>query len=168
MSIAQQLKTYEAALDTFAQKQGGKCLVAKDKNHLWDMLFNAPAGLRVLVWFQREVPRGEFGTQARTGKVDRHFQVVITRGAGFKIKPGDSLTEGAGGGRPMFDLVEDVRDLVRTLIVPGSQAEDRIPDNVGIELLDVGGTDLRVDAYEINWTAGANIGIASPNPPEEV
>lgn len=155
MRIADQLKDITAALNDWAETEGGSAAVARDKVHLWDLLTLKPGAPRAVVLFWSEKLRGDFGNMALLGRVDRTFLVIVSRGRGFKLNPGDSLTEGAGGGKAMFDLVEGARDVIRALQLDPNTTE-RPVDFKGIDPFDAG-EELRVDAYQIEFSIGTQL-----------
>lgn len=114
MTIAEQTRLLLAALEPWAAANAGSVKVAGDKPHLFQLLGASPGAPRAAVYFAWERPRSrKFNDLA--GRVDRAFWVCVSRGRGFNAELGKSLTRGVAGGKPMFILVEEARELARAL-----------------------------------------------------
>jgi hypothetical protein len=156
MTIAEQMNAVLAVLEPWAAENKGHARAAGDVVSVLDMLRAKPGGVLCAVVWEAEDPRGEWGSEL--GKVDRKFKVVVSRGRGLRLDTGESLTEGSAGGRPMYDLVEEVRELVRGVRLPEDQVEDpddRKPEYLGTGTYEVGGFVL--DAYEVRIGFGTQI-----------
>lgn len=164
MTIAAQLLAVRAALTAWARSLGGTVEIAGDPFHLLGLLQNKPGGLRVAILFQGETKRGEY---EEAGLVDRNFSLVLSRGRGLAIEPADSLvaTTPNAGGTPLFDLVEQARDLIRglqfenTLVIPlASLTTEVTPNYLGSETFAVEGRPI--DAYQLNFQIGTQLPAA--------
>jgi len=113
MRIRDQLNQLQETLHPYARMESaGAAEVATDPVHLFALLGEKPGGLRIGILFSTEDKRGDY---EEAGFVERRYLIVISRAKGFTLVPADSLVKGAAGARPMFDLVEEVRDLVRAI-----------------------------------------------------
>jgi hypothetical protein len=151
VTIAEQAKLLKATLDSWAQTLGASVGVAKDPVDLVNILRTRPGAPTVAILFTDEEPRTDFD---ELGRVDRTFKLVLSRGQGFSLDTGAALTDGTAGGQPMFDLVEQARELIRAARFP--EAEPR-PYYKGASQFEVQGFIL--DAYELRFALGTQIPI---------
>lgn len=158
MKIAEQLKAFQTVLGKWAGKLGGSCRIAGDRSQLVGILSQAPGAPRVVLVFINEVPRGEMDA-AEESRVDRELWAILSRGRGFKADSGDSLTEGSGGGKPMFDLAEEARDLIRTTMLDPERNE-RLIYYKGIYQFEMA-EELKTDAVYISFGIGTDIGMVT-------
>ncbi len=152
MTIKEQLKVVVASLHDALRSVKGRSYPAGDVIHLLDELRIKPGAPSAGVMFWTEDPQSEI---AELGKVARGFKAVVSRGKGFKVISGESLTEGAEGGPPMFDLVELVRSTILGLRMADEQGELQIPVYQGTGPFEVSG--LILDAYEVKFALYAQI-----------
>lgn len=152
MTIDGQTKLLLKALEPWAASNAGSVKVANDKPHLFQLLGAGPGAPRAAVYFAEERPRSrKFNDMA--GRVDRKFWVCISRGRGFNAEPGKSLTEGVAGGKPMFVLVEEARELVRGVRL--DDIDETRPYYKGAYPIEF--PDATVDAYYIEVVLAADI-----------
>lgn len=156
MTIAAQLNQVATALDAWAKEHGGTAEVAADPFHLFALLGNKPGGVRAVVLFAGEAKRGEYEEQ---GAVDRSFGVIISRGRGFTLDPSASLVKGAGGGEPLYDLIEEARQLIRRISFDAETTEVT-PNYLGCDLFPAS-EGKPVDAYQLNFSIGTQLPVAS-------
>ena len=157
MTIKDQLTAVQSALETWAENEGGRAYIASDRVHLYDLIGLSQGKPTVVALFMGETIRGEFEVAAALGRVDRQFLAVISRGRGMKANPADSLVQDGGGGKPMFELVESVRDIIRTLELDPDTTERPI-DYKGIAPVDFG-ENTRTDAYQIEFSIGTALPV---------
>jgi hypothetical protein len=154
MTIDGQTKLLLKALEPWTADNGGSVKVANDKPHLFQILGAAPGAPRAAVYFVEERPRSRnFGDVA--GKVDRKFWICVSRGRGFGAELGKSLTEGVAGGKPMFVLCEEARELARGVRLEDQTADDNRPVYKGVFPIEF--KEAAVDAYSIELTLAADI-----------
>jgi hypothetical protein len=151
MTIGEQLELTRDTLLPWAQEIKGRVEIAADPVHLLGLLGTSPGAPRIVVLFDAEEKRGEY---EETGRVDRKFLVVVSRGRGFKLDPADALLEGVAGGKPLYDLVEEAREMVRQIQFEAATTEVR-PDYKGTRRLQLEG--MVVDAYQIEFTIGVQL-----------
>jgi hypothetical protein len=149
MTLADILTTVRDELAAWARLHRGSAEVAGDVDHMYGILSNKPGGLRAVVLFSEETKRGE---HEEAGVVDIEFLVVISRGRGFTLPASDSLVSGSGGGRPLFDLVQEARDVVRGINFVEEETEFTA-DYKGTTLFQYP-TEVPVDAYQLRFTLG--------------
>ena len=108
-------------VDTFngwaQQQMGGTAIAVPDLEAAWSTIKSGPGRPQVLVLLDGEEPRVNFAGGEVTGMVERGFSVIIQRGRGLSAERGASLTDGSGGGRPLYDLVDELVELVRSTMV---------------------------------------------------
>lgn len=107
-----------------AQASHGSCVVARDPDHVVEMLELAPAGWRVILHW----PGYASHPQARTGMAMTRVTAIIQRAEGLSA-PGGEL-EDRGALPAMTRLIEDVSQWVRALRFP----TDRNTDAAGFSL----------------------------------
>jgi hypothetical protein len=151
MTIAEQMQRFHAALAPWAQERGGTAAKAFDQVHALELLQLKPGGLLVAVMFESEDPRGE---NDELGRVDRNFKVIVSRGRGFRLDTGESLVEQTSGGPPMFDLVEEAREVARRIRFNEDTTEVN-PEYKGSGPFTVEGFVL--DAFEVRFSIGTQI-----------
>lgn len=143
-----------AALEPWAAKNRGRVFPASDVVDCIDQLRSKPGTATAAVLWVKETPRTP--ELSILGRVDRLFKIVISRGRGFKIVSGESLTGGVAGGRALFDLVEEARELLAALRMEDME-EDEQPVYEGAGPFEVDG--IVWDAVEIRLTLAAQTGM---------
>lgn len=170
MTVAQQTKAIVLALRDWCRANSGSVFVATDLLHLLDQLRSKPGAPRLGILFFEQQPRDP--DRSENGRLDNTFKIVISRGRSLKLEPGQSLTEGSAGGKPMFDLVEEAREIILALRLddrdpetpdtPGSiNGEDTIPVYKGASLFEVQG--MLLDAMELRVSLAAQGTVQPPS-----
>lgn len=160
--IADELEFIKSQLANWAQQDGGTAFIASDPSHMWKMAYAAADKPRVIICYMGEDVRGGFQTGAFTHRVDRKYNVVVTRGRGFNAERGDSLTQERGNARPLFNLFEEARDIIRSIV--GLSQELPI-DYLGAHNFSAG--EIIMDAYVIDFSIAVdlpNLGDQPDNP----
>lgn len=160
-SIADQTKFIRDTLQAWLVLDG-KAFVAADAVHAWNLVFQKSTGLRVIVLYNGENARNNFEGGSITGRVDRKFLVIVTRGRGFAAERGDTLTETVGNAEPLYNLVEQARDVCRSLVFDWNFCENPI-DYIGIVPFPVP-PELIVDAYQVEFSVGTQLGLPAGTP----
>lgn len=152
ITIAQQAKNLQAVLGGWASQHGGSALVASNLKDFWDQAGMDTKVPRILIVYNGEVARGEFRTRSALDRVDRNWNVGVTRGRGFSPNRGDSLTGLVVNAIPFYDVVELVRDTIRSIL--------NISEEFPVEFLNIRpmnqGT-LVVDGYLIEFVTANDI-----------
>lgn len=149
-----------SALATYAQNQQGNCIIASDLQHAWGYCQNNEIFLKLIALYTGEDIRGDFPVAAINHRVDMQFSVVVSRNRGLDANRGQSLVQDTGNARPLFDLVDEVRNLLRGL---DSQLMVEWPiDYKGISQWDTG--PFITDAYVIKFSLPADLPDFSPVP----
>lgn len=114
ISISQQASNILAVLQPYAQASGGTAEVVSNLQMLWLQASMATDRPRILVCYNGETSRGDFSVANVNHRVDRQWIVAVTRGRGWNSNRGDSLYKTVGTVDPFYDVVEEVRELLRT------------------------------------------------------
>jgi hypothetical protein len=115
MTIAQEALIYKQSLAEWAEQQGGIVVVASNLKDMWEQAYKVSDRPRVLICYAGENARGPFSRAAATHRVDRLWQIAVTRGRGLNAERGTSLTNQVGNADPFYDVVEYVRDRIRAI-----------------------------------------------------
>jgi hypothetical protein len=162
-TIAQQMQEIIGALKPAAQAHGGDAFVCSDLVHLWKQLFDKSNSEKVLLMYNGEQIRGEFGIAACLGRVDRQFIVVVSRGRGLTVERGTPLIDQNQNADPMFTVVEGYRDIIRGLVTDPIWTEYPV-DYIGIIPFPTGNPGLVVDAYQIQFSIGSQLQLIQGQP----
>ena len=154
MNIADQIKLISQALAPWAQSEKGSVKIAHDVPHLFKLLGENAGVVRSAILFAGEKPRNPEYSDV-IGRVDREYWIAFSRGYTLESYAGKSLVDGIAGGRPMFDLIEDARTILRTATL--SDTEELLPYYHGTELLTFEGVTL--DAYRIKLVIAADVEV---------
>lgn len=162
MTTSEQAKMLERALTDWCKTNGGRAFVAGDALDCLDRLRSKPGvPTCAVLWTGREA----VGEIAELGRRVNQFKIVVSRGRGLKLEPGESLTEGTAGGKAMFDLVEEAEAVVLGLRVEDMDGEFTVPDYRGTGPWEVNG--VLMDAFEIRIGLYAQAVVQSPDEVEE-
>lgn len=154
MTISDTLNSLQTDLNDFAIQHGGGAFIASDLSHMWEQAYAASDKLRIIICYMGEDLRGPFGTAAATQRVDRHFTVLITRGRGFNAIRGAPLTTQTGNVEPLFALVEEARDGIRTMRNLTDDADLPV-DYRGVKTFSMG--EVAMDCYQIEFSVAADL-----------
>ena len=165
MTLRDQANFILTALNDWAAPASGRVFMASDVIDCIEQLRLKPGVPAIALLWIDETPRGE---NEFAGRVDRTWKVILSRARGLKLQSGESLTEGASGGGPLFDLVEQVREVLLALRLPAPEdgltyevaGEDTVPAYKGASPFEVQG--LILDAIEIKFTLAAQITVQLP------
>lgn len=163
--IKDQLNIIRTGLGNWAKENNAAINVAHGKSHMFKILGTDAGSPRVAIMVFGEKPRNETYSDV-SGRVDRKYWIAISRGYTLESYSGKSVVEGLAGGKPMVDLIEELRTALRSLQFP--QTDEPVPYYGGFELMNFDGISL--DAYYIEITVadeiGNNVDIPEPNFPE--
>lgn len=151
LPIAFQANSIQAILQQYVAPFGGVASVVSNLKDLWSRPYNSSQSPRALVCYMGERIREQFSVAAILHRVDREFAVAITRGRGFYVNRGDSLSQNMQE-IPFYDVVESVRDLIRSInsICP---VEELPIDFKTIRPMNNG--NLVIDGYIIEFSIGS-------------
>jgi hypothetical protein len=162
VTISEQALAIKAALDTWATAEHGQCVIACNVYGMWEMASNQSQGPRAILCYFGETPRGDFPTAAILGRVDRHWQLAVTRPQGPAYQRGAQLTDTLGNNRPFYDLVDEARDIIRTMLLDPNYTERPIDYRGTKSMQMVNGQVL--DGYIIEFSIGTQLQMVSASP----
>jgi len=128
-SIKNKLTAMQAYLDK--QIDSAPCFIASDTIHAWEILKNRPGTCKIAVGFEGAKARVNFPGGDITGRENQNLYAIISRGRGLSQTRSDNLIYGSGGGLPLFDLAEQLRDMLRS--VKFDPTTDEYPDYVSLD-----------------------------------
>jgi len=153
VTITAQLQTLRDKVAPWAKARKGAVEIGARVSELYALFaVGAPDGLAIRILFDGEVARDP---QAG-GFVDRQFLVVMKIPKGL-IAPGDDTRNTAGHSAP-YDLLEELRDLLRDVDFDGDTTEGT-PDFVSSGIFQTPEAGA-VDAYQLT----IKIGVQLPAP----
>jgi hypothetical protein len=152
ITIVEQVQFLVDQLNTWSQQDGrlnAKVDVVPNMEAAWAVVSNREGAPKILVMVDGEDQRANFSGGEVTGMEDRAFSVVLSRGRGLKVDRGAGLTEGVGGGVAFLQLLDDLVELVRSLILGTEKTiYYRGFDHFGKEF------GLLSDSYRIRFAVG--------------
>ncbi len=152
ITISQQAKNLQAVLGDWASQHGGAAEVASDLKNFWVQSGTNNDQPRILIVYTGETARGSFEKRSALDRVDRTWNVGVFRGRGFSAQRGDSLTKNVVNAIPFYDVVEQIRDMLRSIL--------NISEEFPVEFLNIKplsqGTQI-VDAYVIEFVTANDI-----------
>lgn len=134
--------------------------VASDRIHAWEILKNRPGTCKIAVGFKSAKARVNFPGGDITGRENETFYAIISRGRGLQQVRSDNLIYGSGGGLPLFELAEIMRDKLRAVTFDPNS--DEPPDYVGLEQWDEVSFDI--DAFICEIWVGTQMNKVSAFP----
>jgi hypothetical protein len=152
MTVTQQAKIIEKVLNDWAQNRGGVASVVANIRDMWETAYKASDKPRILICFAGEQVREAFRIAAYLARVDRQWQVAVTRGRGFNQNRGSSLVDTIQNAEPFYDSVETVRDMIRS--ITNVSVEDPL-DYKGIRPMQSG--NLVIDGYIIEFSTASDL-----------
>lgn len=134
------------------------CFIAGDKVHAWEILRNRPGTCKIAVGFSNGKARVNFAGGDITGRENQYYYAAISRGRGLNQTRSDNLVYGSGGGLPLFELAESLRDALRSIRF--DEKTDERPDYV--ELVEWDLKTFGIDAYEVRIWVGTQLSMVGP------
>lgn len=161
MKISAQAKTLLEAVSVVAQDVGGKAQVVANTSDMWLSAAKQSQTARVLICYVSEAIRGDFGVAAALHRVDRLWNVAVTRGRGFAVQRGKTLTDPVQNAEPFYDFVEKIRDTCRAQL---AISEELPVDYLGIRTMENG--ELIIDGFIIEFSTANDIPAITATPPD--
>jgi hypothetical protein len=117
VSISDQCNEIKSAINDWIKEQGGIVVVAQNVNEKVMTGYNNCIGPKALIVFVEETPLGESDVDELTGLVRRYFDIVVERPKIMSDPRNTDLTNRtAGVSKPLYDLVEECRDKIKSII----------------------------------------------------
>lgn len=159
-SISAQATQIAALLQPYAKKSGGDAQIVSNLKMLWMQAGMANDRPRILICYNGESIRGEFAVAAFNHRVDRQWVVAVTRGRGWNATRGTSLYKTVGNADPFYDVVEEVRELIRTM----TGVSEEFPVDFK-RISPMSSENKALDSYAIEFSTSNDIpGILLTNP----
>jgi hypothetical protein len=141
--------------------------VVPDMVHMWEQLLNTSQSSRILIMYNGELIRGEFGIAAPLGRVDRKFMVVLSRGQSLTFPIATQYLQTTQNAKPLYEDVEEVRDICRALIFDPNWCEQPV-DYLGTTPFPTDGSGRVLDAVSIEFSVGTQLGLIVSQPDQQV
>jgi hypothetical protein len=142
MTVAEQLNAIKKALSEWTDVNGGSVVVASNLRDLWQQASLDSQSLRILICYQGQRMRRPFSEAAILLRVDRTFNVAVTRGRGYSANRGASVSETVGNTDPFVDQLGEIVDLIRNMV---NVAVEYPVDYKGDKAMQLG--NLVIDGY---------------------
>ena len=132
---------------------GGTAAPASNLRDLWNQSSMSSKKGRILICYLGEKARGDFSVANALNRVDRQWAVAITRGRGYYSIRGDSLYKQGNAEIPLYDIVEQTRDKIRSIL----NISEELPtlDYKSIKPMQYG--NLVIDGYLIEFSTANDI-----------
>jgi hypothetical protein len=152
MKISDQTKYIRDSIEPWARTNGGTGEVARGIIHFFGILSTKQGSFRFAVKFKGEDKRGDY---EEAGMFDRKFWIAFSYGESMQIEKGKALVGGQAGGRPLFDMVEELRQIIRGLQFDAERTEVT-PNYLGChELVEVSPDNIGlIDGFYLEFTIG--------------
>jgi hypothetical protein len=160
LSIKSCMDIIAGQLQRYAQDNQGIINVASDLEHSWRLAANDTVNPKFIIVFTGEEIRGDFAVAAINHRVDRHFALIVSRGRGMEQDRAKSLWKDSGNAKPLYDIVEGARDVIRGLY--SQQFVENPVDYRGINQWDT--RPLITDAYQINFSIPCDLPFFAGTP----
>ncbi|MDE2097602.1 MAG: hypothetical protein KGL39_10175 [Patescibacteria group bacterium] len=145
--ISAQANFIQSVLYDYASSNGGDCQVVSNMKDMWMQANQSSQKPTIYITWIGESPwSSNANISAVTHRVSRDWKVGIKRGRGFQPIRGTTLSKTTSV-IPFFDVVEDVRDLIRSEL---GISEDAGIDDVKVSEWQLGG--LVMDGKLISFT----------------
>ena len=166
MSIKEQLKLMYDVFTQWAGQgnaQNYSVQVVPDPVHMWSALLNTSQSSCILIMYNGEQVRGEFGIAAPLARVDRRFVVVVSRGQSLTFPISKQYLESTQNAVPLYDDVDTIRDIVRALEFD-PQWTERPVDYLGVVPFPTDGSGRVLDAVQIEFSVGVQLDLIKSTP----
>ena len=166
MSITDQLQLMYDTLNDWAGEgnaQNYAVQIVPDLAHMWYALLNTSQSSQILIMYNGEQIRGEFGIAAQLARVDRRFVVVVSRGQSLTFPLSQQYLKPTQNAVPLYNDVETIRDIVRGLQFDPVTTE-RPVDYMGIVPFATDGSGKVMDAMQIELSVGVQLELIESTP----
>jgi hypothetical protein len=160
MTISEEASEIQQVLQSWAAPKGGVASVVANTYDMWETASKYSQVPRLLIAYAGEEIRGDFPVAAALHRVDRQWQVAITRGRGFMVQRGDTLILTNQNAEPFYDSVEYVRDICRCLV--GISQETPV-DYKSLEYMQSHNGEM-IDGYLLSFSTANDIPNVQPEP----
>lgn len=160
MTINQIIQTVFTRCNSWSN---GQAYIASGRFDCWAWFKNKPGTLKVGIYAIGGTPRNNFPQASNlTRREDDRFRVVISRGRGLQQVRSANLTDGSGGGTPLWDAMDDLRMAIMNLLFDPNTTE-RPHEYLGWGEWG-GDMGVDIDAYQIDFSIGNQLPMPSALP----
>lgn len=155
-----QIKDKLVAMQTLldGKIESAPCFIAGDDIHEYEILKQRPGVCKIAVGFNGGKARVNFPGGDITGRENQFYYATISRGRGLNLTRSDDLIYGSGGGRPLFELAEIMRDGLRAIRF--DPQSDEQPDYIDTEPLDI--KFYGIDGIRVRIWVGTQLPLMAP------
>lgn len=163
ISISEQCNTIKSVLGDICSQEQGIAIVSENVDDKKLIGFQNVIGPKVLITFVGEELLGGEDVAELIGRARRYFDILVQRGKQLTDPLTSGLTQTAGPAKPFYDLLEIIRDAVRSIEWPSPMVQNpgeyhgmRPSANEGWLL----------DSYIINYSTIVDIGRIQVEAPQ--
>jgi hypothetical protein len=120
MTISAQLIALRDSVKNWASLHGGSVTISSSPPQFDELAFNRPGSVCCAWSFVEEIPHGD---TPEIRVVRRTYRLTVMTTQSFGILPEDELVETGQSGAPLFDMLEEIRE-----IVCWTQFQDNAPE----------------------------------------
>ena len=153
ITISQEAKLIKEALEEYVTSMGGVVEIVSSEKMFYRPDATDSQTARVLICYGGETARGSFSQKGWWHRVDRNWKIAVTRGRGFFQVRGESLYEHDVQETPLYDVVENIRDIFR--LQQNISEETPGCDYAGITPMSFG--NLVIDGFIISGSTANDI-----------
>lgn len=117
VTISQAALIIQEGLRAFADPLGGSVKIIANTAHIWEELSVTKDKPRILICYTGEESRGDSAVRGVWQRVERQWQIIVTRGHGWKNR----AAEAAGDSDSFYDVLEGVRESMRKILNIGQE-----------------------------------------------
>lgn len=158
--ITNKLKSLQELLHDSDDIENASAFIVPDKIRAYGVLKGNAGTAKIAIGFEGEKARSNFPGGDITGRTNQTFYAIISRGRGLNSERAGNLTEGSGGGSPLFALAEAMRDKMRCMRF--DPLTDEYPDYIGLEEWDLSNMGIMIDALICRVWVGTQLPLPSP------
>ena len=159
MNISDTAKNFQEPIQAWAKERGGVCSIVSNLKDMWEQAYQASEKPRIFICYNGEHVRGEFALAAYLARVDRQWQVAVTRGRGFSLPRGLNLVNQVQNSESFYDSVEAIREIIRMSL---NTSVELPVDFKGIRPMASG--NLIIDGYIIEFSTAADLPRVAETP----
>lgn len=153
ITISDEATLIQDKLQEWVSQYGGVASVVSNLRDFWNQSAINSQTPRILICYMGETARGSFSQISPWHRVDREWLIAVTKGRGYYPNRGAGLTDSTSTETPLYDVVETVRDIVRSMQTISEETPS--PDYRGITPMQLG--NLVVDGFQIKITTANDI-----------
>ncbi len=153
-------------VNDWANKNAGAAFFAEDSSEKISIGFNNCVGPKCLIIYRGEQPHGDESVADLVAYVVRTYEVSIERGKTLTYPRNLALTNNVGASRPFYELVEELRDVVRTIALPTPMCYNPIIYGGMVSGKQSETNEWQIDQYILTFSIICQIPRVQYNPPQ--